>query len=520
MEPVTDMVCRWDAPGCAGSLFLNVSTIRELRSQAIDAFVSLPKRGVEIGGLLFGREQDGHLFIQGFEEVTCEHRYGPSFVLSARDRAQLSERLDPGRSDDWLPVIGFYRSYTGRKAVLETAELALLREHFPNGPFVFLLLQPLAAQSCNAGFRLCRDGELLTEPPYTPVPFDPELLNSGAIVAPVVPVDMDPVDQDPVAVDAEPEPEMAIQEAPVEEVPEREARFPLFAPVLDRPMLDRPLLDPPMLDPPVVDPPRLPPPYRSLAPKRVGPDAPVRARPRWWLLILACLLAGVGGAGVYELWVLASQPRWVELNLDAKPTADGRSLAVTWDATAPKSIGATHALLGITDGSENRDVPLSLAEVQIGRYLYTPAHPDLSFRLILYGKGPALSGSALRLAPSPSLVHTPVAPVEPAGASRAPAPAPVAPLPPAGPRRPVHEVQPRIPAGIRARLRERVEIPVDVKIDGKGRVTAASTPPSADGLRRYLAGEAVKAARQWRFTAARAGTAPIAEKTISFSFAP
>jgi TonB family protein len=239
-------------------------------------------------------------------------------------------------------------------------------------------------------------------------------------------------------------------------------------------------------------------------------------------------LAAVGGAGVYELWVLASQPRWVELQLDAKPSADGRSLAITWDAAAPKSVGATHALLGITDGSENRDVPLSQAEVQLGRYLYTPAHPDLGVRLILYGKGPALSGSALRLAPSPSLVHTAAAPVGPAAASSAPgpvAPPPVvpataAPQPPASPRRPVHEVQPRISAGIRARLRDRVEIPVDVKIDAKGRVTAASTASSADGLRRYLGAEAVKAARQWRFTAARAGTAPTAEKTISFSFAP
>ena len=71
-------------------MFLSATTVRELRAKAIQAFLSLPRRGVETGGLLFGSQRDGQLFIQRFEEVACEHRYGPSFALSNDDRARLA----------------------------------------------------------------------------------------------------------------------------------------------------------------------------------------------------------------------------------------------------------------------------------------------------------------------------------------------------------------------------------------------------------------------------------------------
>ncbi len=451
MHPIIDEVCRWDAPGGTGSLLLSASTVRDLRAKAIQAFLSLPRRGVETGGLLFGSQQDGQLFIQGFEPIPCEHRYGPSFTLSDDDRTRLKEIL--GRSG-LPPVIGFYRSYTGRKAEIEEGELTLLRENFPQGPFVFLQLQPVNAQACTAGFRLCQDGELLAEPPYVAVPFDPDHWNADAPAAPKPPV--------------------------------------------------------------------LPPPYRARPMEASAPPpaaSPQQRSPRrWWGPLLLCLIGGIGGIGgsaLYELGALSRQPRWVELYLDAKPAADAQALAVTWDAAASKTIGATHALLGVNDGPVHRDIPLSEAQLQLGRYLYTPANPELELRLVLYGNGPALSGGTLRLAPAAPLAAaapTPVNTVPPAPVKAEPAPATKA----AGPRTPIHEVQPSIPAGIRARLNGNVEIPVTVKINVRGQVTGAFAPPVADGLKAYLSHEAVRAAYQWRFVS---GGSP-SEKTISFTFTP
>jgi hypothetical protein len=360
-------------------------------------------------------------------------------------------------------VIGFYRSYTGRTAEIDDGELTLLRENFPQGPFVFLLLQPVNAQACTAGFRLCQDGELLADPPYVAVPFDPDHWNADAPAA--------------------------------FETPE------------------------PTAPPTAPKPPALPTPYRALPIKASAPPPAAspqqRSRIRWVVPVLLCLMCGTVGAALYELGARSQQSRWVELYLDAKPAADAQALVVTWDAAASKTIGATHALLGVNDGPVHRDIPLTEAQLQLGRYVYTPANPELELRLVLYGNGPALNGGTLRLAPAAPLAAAappPVNTLPPAPAQPEPVPAPKA----TGPRVPIREVQPSIPAGIRARLNGNVEIPVTVKINARGQVTGAVAPPAADGLKAYLSHEAVRAAYQWRFGP---GGSP-SEKTIAFTFTP
>jgi TonB family protein len=85
-----------------------------------------------------------------------------------------------------------------------------------------------------------------------------------------------------------------------------------------------------------------------------------------------------------------------------------------------------------------------------------------------------------------------------------------------------HEVQAYVPAGIRARVRSRIVVPVQVHINAEGRVTEAACRKAGNGLERYLAEQAVKAARQWSFEPAhsREGTAMASVKGIEFVFAP
>jgi hypothetical protein len=87
-----------------------------------------------------------------------------------------------------------------------------------------------------------------------------------------------------------------------------------------------------------------------------------------------------------------------------------------------------------------------------------------------------------------------------------------------------HKVQPDIPAGVRARITDRIEVPVRVRVSSTGKVIAA-VPKSGrtnDGLYRYLATRAGKAALLWSFTPAKTkdGTAILTEETISFVFTP
>src|SRR6266487_3464264 len=84
-------ICPWPTEG--RRVLMSASLVLELRARAIEGFVSLPKRGVEIGGILFGHARADSVQIEGFEEAACEHRYGPSYALSDADRAQLSDLL-------------------------------------------------------------------------------------------------------------------------------------------------------------------------------------------------------------------------------------------------------------------------------------------------------------------------------------------------------------------------------------------------------------------------------------------
>src|SRR3954447_19837441 len=75
---------RWDAPDGAASVILNSALMEELRTRAIQAYLSVPKRGAEIGGLLFGSVgKNGSITFQidACEEIPCEHRFGPSYKL-------------------------------------------------------------------------------------------------------------------------------------------------------------------------------------------------------------------------------------------------------------------------------------------------------------------------------------------------------------------------------------------------------------------------------------------------------
>src|SRR5216683_7025306 len=153
MEIVPGALCACPWPEEGRRVLLSASLVGELRARAIEGFVSLPKRGVEIGGILFGHVRSENVQIEGFEEVPCEHRYGPSYALSDADRQGLSALLAQRRSGGSLPVIGFFRSFTSREPLIEAADEEFVREHFPQGDFLFLMLQPLSPQNCVASLR-------------------------------------------------------------------------------------------------------------------------------------------------------------------------------------------------------------------------------------------------------------------------------------------------------------------------------------------------------------------------------
>jgi hypothetical protein len=224
------------------------------------------------------------------------------------------------------------------------------------------------------------------------------------------------------------------------------------------------------------------------------------------------------------MWTLAREPRWTELHLNAQ-NANGQ-LEVSWDGSAAQAVRAARGLLAVTEGDAYRDVKLGPAEIRAGKYTIPVAHSEIGLRLILYANGLGVAGDSLRLTTFPTSIappQTPAAIENRTELARAMPPEPERPSHPMVPPAIMHEVQPRIPEGIRARIREKIVIPVNVEVSEKGRVVRAlADAQTGDGVHRYLADLAEKTAREWRFAPARtkSGERVASSKMIDFVFIP
>jgi hypothetical protein len=468
-------VSRWDAPDGSCSVTLGFDLMDELRRQAIEAYLSLPKRGAEIGGLLFGTVRQGAsiaFHIDACQDLPCEYRFGPSYRLSETDHILVSERLAQHQCEGSQPVIGLYRSYTGREAALDQTDLELMRTVLPHPHRISLLLQPLSAEKCMARFQLGGDDETAAGRLY-----EPFLIETGQLT---------------VEAPAEPEPPHAAV-GPAEPLGQPPVESPKPTPVLPAPHARR---------------------------RRWDEDEPTRA-PRGsqiWLPVLLCVLAAVAGAAAYGFWTLQRQPRWAPMGLDV--TAAARELMLSWDSTSPAIEQASRGVMSVTDGSAQKQFPLTAAQLRGGKLSYMPSNTNVLFRVLVYDADNRASGDSLR-----------VANLHPTEETSTPAPVAARPAPPtttsdeaapgATPAVPRREVQPYVPAGIRARVRVRTVVPVQLHIDASGRVTDAAAQSAGDGLDRYLADQSVTAARHWSFMPAQSNGRAIASvRIVEFVFRP
>ena len=106
---------------------------------------SLAKGGLEVGGVLFGTHDDGLIRILAARPIECEHRYGPSFVLSDKDDVQLAQMLADSKLDrelSPLQPLGCYLSHSRHGATLTDSDVQLLNRHFAGTCQLALILIP------------------------------------------------------------------------------------------------------------------------------------------------------------------------------------------------------------------------------------------------------------------------------------------------------------------------------------------------------------------------------------------
>src|SRR6266576_1497514 len=105
-----------EASSGSGSLvrFSN-SVLEEIRLEALEKFLLIPRGGLEIGGVLFGSITANEIRVLARRELPIEYLNGPSFSLSANDEASLAQLIETPDSDPALKgmqPVGWYHSHT------------------------------------------------------------------------------------------------------------------------------------------------------------------------------------------------------------------------------------------------------------------------------------------------------------------------------------------------------------------------------------------------------------------------
>lgn len=512
------------ASGPDFSIRMHLDAVDGIARDVIEGVKSLPRRGVEIGGLLLGSSRPGRrteIVVDRYQRLPCNHRFGPQFSLDESELEGLERAATSLAASDELSVLGFYRSNTRTRFQPEASDLEIAARYFRDAGDLMLLILPVDSRDIRAQFFVREEsgdfspagdefsfrGRVLG-PMGTLVEFDPvpvEASSRQAAVPPPLAPAAPPVHIPVQPKEVEPRLEVAVPPAPPEPVSiERPRRLvPDFVPV----EAQRPLPWPDM------------PPSRS---EELTDEATRATRTnespgflkRWWPLGGALLLVGGGLAFLFMQPERAGRKEAppaapaVEstgvvrpLGLYVDPTGD--TWRISWNSAASALQGARNVALFVREGDDQNRIDLAPQDLESGTYQYQPktdrgAARDVTFRIEVTDASSHVSAESFRLmrntqtaaaaAPAPSVQAPP--------AAEAPAAKPAATAHP----RAIRKVPPVVPASIRPRIRGSIPLDVLVKIDARGRVISAAPVRKAhNSLELFLGQRAVAAARQWRF---------------------
>ncbi len=363
---------------------LDFGVVDKLSSEALRGLGALPRRGIEVGGLLLGRVDSlrlpGAIRIEDCVPFACEHLYGPNFHLSPKDReafAQLADSWFHTRNPS-LYAVGIYRSHTRGELELTQEDVELLDAYFPQAHAVCLLIRPFAMRAAEAAVFLRRGGAFHPEPPAQTFPFRRKEMGGGAT----------PRGGSAISPDKAPRPlPPAAKDDTPQQVPGDSG------------------------DPGVVE--------TLLAEESAEPAPPHVRRHGGWLwfaslvvFLLAGVLVGVQLAGGWRQ-PPAPAPSGDPYMLGLSAVQFGEAIHFRWNPRAPALLACQSASLTIRDGDNTKIIELRKEDVARGALIYRNASPDVQFRLeAVFSPGNALSESIhLRLlapAPNPASPESPI----------------------------------------------------------------------------------------------------------------
>ncbi|MEP7364133.1 MAG: hypothetical protein ABI972_12830 [Acidobacteriota bacterium] len=165
----------WELPEKGITIRFDLDVVDRLLAEVLRGFGVIPKRGIEIGGVLLGEYvEPGVVHVTDYETVACQHSRGSSYLLSPEETQRLR-----GVCDRWLSnpgghstVIGLFRSHTREGFHLTVEDVDLMDRMVPDPAAVMLLVKPYATRVSVGGFFFREDGGIQKmDAPYLEFPF-------------------------------------------------------------------------------------------------------------------------------------------------------------------------------------------------------------------------------------------------------------------------------------------------------------------------------------------------------------
>jgi len=483
----------WDPAGSPVSIRMHLDAVDGMVRDVTEGYKSLPRRGLEVGGLLLGRVEAGArpaVRVERYQRIPCEHKFGPQFILDDSDKAGLEKAAAGILEGGDLAVVGLYRSHTREGFQREEPDFELVRRYFSDPSDLILLIKPASASDISARFYV-HDRGAGARPTGEPFPFHGRIIrgtNGGEEKEDIQ------------------EPESVSHERPRRLVPD-------FVPS-------------PVTPSRTGEQPEEPPTAQFLFPLRERvleeeEEPSVGDRLKKWLPLVALLLLA-GGA----LWWF-SQPASHEattaatvapneparpLGLSVEPM--GQDWRVSWNPNATALHDARSVQLFVREGDDQNRIDLSPHDLAAGIYKYQPTGNDVTFRLEVVENSGRVSAESFRFVRNAAAVA-----LTPRAAAPKATPQATQLVRRTEPKA-IHRAPPVVASGIRPRITGTIAIDVRVHIDEHGRVTSATPVVKPHpGLDAYLSASAVQAARLWRFEPAQEnGKAVPGTQTIHFLF--
>jgi hypothetical protein len=385
----------WTVPDKPISIRLAYDVVDRLHPDVMQGFGSVPKRGAEIGGLLLGTVTEGdtrNVVVDDYAPVHCEHRHGPSFLLSESDLAQFAATVEQWRPESGLDryVVGYYRSNTRPEFSLSDDDLAICQSFLPGYSSVVLLIKPFATKACQAGFFFWEDGRIRMESPYQIFPFRRQDLGGGMppkrAEAPAAPVPGGELEAETAAAEPGVESGLARRQR-LFPVAGRQPASPAATPIRALGRYAVPSPGPSAIEerPAQIAPDRSP----VLAPlEPPAPRRPSRGMPLPLAFVFLMLGVLLGFQAALQIRP-APQPASIEesVRLGLRVTAEGDSVQVNWNRDAAVVQMARHGVLVIWDGDARQSTDLDATTLHSGNVVYRRITRTVRFRLEVFLPG-------------------------------------------------------------------------------------------------------------------------------------